>query len=92
MVALIPILLPTVIETVQQLYLGHPQYSPDLAASDFLLFGPLRDASSGLWLVRGHELKEVMHIWLAMQSKTFYSNAISLCSAVPSVLKEQGLC
>jgi hypothetical protein len=89
MVVDIPILLPTAIETLQQLCLV---YSLDFAPSNFCLYGPLRDACIGLCFARDHELKEVKHIWLAMQSKKIYCNAINMCSAVPSVLNAQELC
>jgi hypothetical protein len=92
MVVLIPIMLPTASETLQQLCLGHPQYSPDLAPSDFCQYGPLRDVCIALCLAVDHELKVVMHIWLATQSKRFYCNAINLCGALPSVLNAQELC
>jgi hypothetical protein len=92
MVVVIPILLPTAIVTLEQLSLVHALYSLDLAPSNFCLYGPLRDACIGLCFARDHELKEVMHIWLATQWKRFYYNTINMCSAVPSVLNAQELC
>jgi len=52
------------VETVQQLgfeLLQHPPYSPDLAPSNYHIFGPL---------------KEAMHTWLREQLKSFFSAGI----------------
>ena len=56
--------------------LVHPAYSPDLAPSDFHLFGPLKNALRGHWFAADDEVKEVVHDWLRSQPQTFFSNGI----------------
>jgi histone-lysine N-methyltransferase SETMAR len=53
--------------------LEHPPYSPGLAASDYHLFGPLKDASRGRHFATDQELKEVVHAWLVTQQFFFLS-------------------
>ena len=65
------------INTIRQLnweVLEHPAYSPDLAPSDFHLFGPLKNALRGRFAA--DEVKEVVHDWLRSQPQTFFSNGI----------------
>jgi histone-lysine N-methyltransferase SETMAR len=55
------------INTIRQLnweVLEHPAYSPDLAPSDFHLFGPLKNAVRGRRFAADDELKEAVHDWL----------------------------
>jgi hypothetical protein len=72
----------TAVHTVETLHhlnfevLEHPPYSPDLAPSDYRLFGPLRDALRGHHFASDQELKEVVHAWLVTQPKTFFSEGI----------------
>jgi len=56
--------------------LEHPAYSPDLAPSDYHLFGPLREALRGHRFTSYEEVKEAVHEWLAAQPKTFFSEGI----------------
>ena len=56
--------------------LEHPAYSPDLAPSDFNLFGPLKNALRGRRFETDDEVKEVVHDWLRSQSQTFFSSGI----------------
>jgi histone-lysine N-methyltransferase SETMAR len=56
--------------------LEHPAYSPDLAPSDFHLFGPLKNALRGRQFAADDEVKEAVHDWLCSQPQTFFSNAI----------------
>jgi histone-lysine N-methyltransferase SETMAR len=63
------------VETLQKLkfeVLAHPLYSPDLAPSDYHLFGPLEEALRGRRFTSDQELKEAVHAWLAAQPKTFF--------------------
>jgi histone-lysine N-methyltransferase SETMAR len=43
----------------------HPAYSPDLAPSDYHVFGPLRKFSTD------DDIKEAVHRWLRSQSEEF---------------------
>ena len=63
------------INTILQLnweVLEHPAYSPDLAPSDFHLFGPLRNALRGRRFAAADEVKEAVHDWLHSQPQTFF--------------------
>ena len=51
--------------------MAHPPYSPDLAPSDYHLFGPLKEVLRGRRFTSDQEVKEVVHSWLAAQLKTF---------------------
>ena len=44
--------------------LEHPAYSPDLAPSDYRLFGPLKDALRGRAFSTDEEVQRVVHEWL----------------------------
>jgi histone-lysine N-methyltransferase SETMAR len=62
------------VETVQQLgfeRLQHPPYSPDLAPSDYHIFGPLKEALRSRRFTSNEEVKEAMHTWLREQPKSF---------------------
>ena len=55
------------INTIMQLnweVLEPPAYSPDLAPSDFHLFGPLKNALRGRRFAADDEVKEAVHDWL----------------------------
>jgi len=68
----------TAIHTLQTLVklgftvLEHRAYSPDLAPSDYHLFGPLKEALSGRRFTSDEEVQEAVHEWLAAQPKTFF--------------------
>ena len=47
--------------------LPHPSYSPDLAPSDFHLFGPLKQAMRGQHFGSDDEVKTAVKCWLAYQ-------------------------
>ena len=67
------------INTIWQLnweVLEHPTYSPDLAPSDFHLFGPLKNALRGRRFVADDEVKEAVHDWLRSQPQTFFPTAL----------------
>jgi len=69
------------INTILQLnweILEHPAYSPDLAPSDFHLFGPPKNALRGRRFAADDEVKEAVHDWLRSQPQTFFSNGIKL--------------
>uniref|UniRef100_A0A4W6CBK6 Histone-lysine N-methyltransferase SETMAR n=1 Tax=Lates calcarifer TaxID=8187 RepID=A0A4W6CBK6_LATCA len=56
--------------------LPHPPYSPDLAPSDFHLFGPLKAFTRGTKFESDDEVKSVVSDWLRHQSKDFYAEGI----------------
>ena len=60
-------------ETVQKLkfeIITHPPYSPDLASSDYHLFGTLKEVLSGRRFTSDQEMKEAVHAWLAAHLKS----------------------
>lgn len=53
------------VETLQKLKfeaLAHPPCSPDLAPSDYHLFGPLKEALRGCRFTSGQELKDAVYV------------------------------
>ena len=56
--------------------MAHPPYSPDLALSDYHLFGPLKEALRGRLFTSDQEVKEAVGAWLIAQPKTFFSEGI----------------
>jgi histone-lysine N-methyltransferase SETMAR len=67
------------VDTLQKLHfevLKHPPYSPDLAPSNFHLFGPLKAALRGRRFTSDEEVKTATHSWLAAQPKTFFNKGI----------------
>ena len=67
------------VETLQDLrfeVLEHPPYSPDLAPSDFHLFGPLKEALRGRRFSTDEEVKEAVHEWLGSMPESFFSEGI----------------
>jgi histone-lysine N-methyltransferase SETMAR len=58
------------VATIQDLFfecLPHPPYSPDLAPSDFLVFGPLKQAMGGKSFRSNEEVQQAVHEWLHSQ-------------------------
>ena len=56
--------------------LTHPLYSPNLAPSDFYLFGPLKKFTRGMKFESDNEVKSVVSDWLRHESKDFYAEGI----------------
>ena len=52
--------------------LAHPPYLPDLTASDFYVFGPLKEAMGGKSFRSDEEMQQVVHKWLHSQPKEFF--------------------
>ena len=64
------------VATIQDLSfkcLPHPLYSPDLAPSDFHVFGPLKEAMGGKSFRSDEEVQQAVHEWLRCHSKDFSS-------------------
>lgn len=57
-------------------YGGHPPYSPNLAPSDFYIFGPLKDAIRRRCVVGDGELKHGVREELRRLSKEFHTTGI----------------
>jgi hypothetical protein len=54
--------------------LDHPPYSPDLAPSDFHLFGPLKQHLGGRRFATDGEVQEAIMSWLqALDTDFFYA-------------------
>jgi histone-lysine N-methyltransferase SETMAR len=49
----------------------HTAYSPDLAPSDYHVFGPLKEAVGGKKFSTDDDIKEAVHRWLRSQSEEF---------------------
>ena len=65
--------------TIQDLsfeFLPHPPYSPDLAPSDFHVFGPIKEAMGGKTSRADEEVHQAVHKWLRCQQKEFISRGI----------------
>jgi histone-lysine N-methyltransferase SETMAR len=56
--------------------LPHPPYSPDLAPSDFLLFGPLKESLRGRKYNLDDDVQSAVHEWLKSQPQEFFSSGI----------------
>ena len=56
--------------------LTHPPYSPDLAPSDFHLFGPLKESMKGIHFQTDEKVKAAVSNWLRTQSTEFYAKGI----------------
>ena len=54
----------------------HPPYSPDLAPSDYHLFGPLKEGVRGQHFTSDQEVKHAVRNWLKMQLADFYKAGI----------------
>ena len=84
------------VETLQKLnfeVLAHPPYSPDLAPSEYHLFGPLKEALRGCRFTSDQELKEMVHAWLTARPKTFFSEGIKkLVQQWKKCIEKQGDC
>ena len=67
------------VETINHLgfeVLEHPAYSPDLAPSDYHLFGPFKNALWGRRFSTDKEVQEAVHKWLRDQPKSFFLERI----------------
>jgi len=56
--------------------LPHPPYSPDLAPSDFHVFGPLKEHLGGQKFKSDEGVQSAVHEWLQSQPKEFFSRGI----------------
>ncbi|GBN02036.1 Mariner Mos1 transposase [Araneus ventricosus] len=56
--------------------LQHPPYSPDLATSDFHLFGPLKQHLGGKHFADDDDVQHEVLLWMRQQPKEFYAAGI----------------
>jgi histone-lysine N-methyltransferase SETMAR len=56
--------------------LPHPPYSPDLAPSDFHLFGPLKRHLAGKRFQSDDEVVAEVHAWLNSLDRSFFTEGI----------------
>ena len=56
--------------------LQHPAYSPDLAPSDYHLFGPLKRELSGQGFTTDNELKDAVMQFFSQHDASFYRGGI----------------
>ncbi|KAF6028815.1 hypothetical protein EB796_012879 [Bugula neritina] len=56
--------------------LPHPPYSPELAPSDFHLFGPMKEGLRGQRFSTDEEVKTAVRSWLRSQPSFFYEAGI----------------
>jgi hypothetical protein len=74
-----PHIVARTLETLRKLkwaVMEHPAHRPDLAPSDFHLFGPLIKALGGRRFRCDEDVKNAVHHWLSAQPKTFYYDDI----------------
>ena len=66
-------------DTIQKLkwnVLPHPPYNPDLAPSDYHLFGPLKEHLGGKGFRNNDEVVQDVQEWLRWQPKDFFLSGI----------------
>ena len=56
--------------------LPHPPYSPDLAPSDYHLFGPMKKMLGGQKCASDTEVQSVVRQWLGQQPASFFASGI----------------
>ena len=74
-------------------YLEHPPYSPDVAPSDILLFGPLKKHLGGYRFQNVVEVQATVLQWFHLQSPEFCSEGTHpLITCCDRCLNLQGNC
>ena len=68
----------------------HPPYSPDLAPSDYHLFGLLKNHLRGIKFSDDEAVKEICREWLKSQPSDFYTKGIKLVHRWKSVYQYTG--
>ena len=56
--------------------LSHPPYSPDLALSDYHLFGPMKKALGGQKFVSNLAAQNAVYQWIEQQPTSFFASGI----------------
>ena len=71
--------------------LPHPPYSPDLAPSDYHLFGPMNLHMKGMRHESDDDFKAVLTTWLRRQPQEFYRKGIlDLTQRLAKVIRRSG--
>jgi len=81
------------VETINHLGFGvleHTAYSPNLAPSDFHLFGPLKNALRGRRFSTEKEVREAVHKWLRDQPITFLEGIHNLVDRWTKCIEKEG--
>ena len=65
------------IDTLSWELLTHPPYGPDLAPSDFHLFGPLKNHMRGKHFTTDDDVIDAVSEWLRRQPRDFYAKGIN---------------
>jgi hypothetical protein len=60
--------------------LPHLPHSPDLAPSDYHMFGPLKEAMGGKKFRSDEEVHQAVHKWLHTRPQEFFSRGIRALS------------
>ena len=84
---------PHTAETLRKLkfeVIAHPPYCPDLAPSDYHLFGPLKEALRGRLFTSDQEVNAAVHAWFAAQPKTFSEGIRKLAQRWTKCVENQG--
>ena len=68
----------------------HPPYSPDLALSDYHLFGPLKEELRGRRFTSDQEVRKRRMRGSLLSRKPFRKESESLCNDGSSALKRKG--
>ena len=73
--------------------LQHPPYSPDLAPSDFHMFGPMKEHLGGQKFADDNEVMEAVQSWLKATPKSFFLEGIcKLVDRCTKCVAKQGDC
>jgi histone-lysine N-methyltransferase SETMAR len=63
----------------------HPPYSLDVAPSDFLMFGGLKEALKGRKFPTDEDVTDAVQKWLNVQSQTFFLTESEACETLGKV-------
>ena len=84
----------TTVATITDLHfecLPHPPYSPDLAPSDFHMFGPPKEAMGGKNFRSDEEVRHSVNEWLRGLPKEFFSKGIyAICKSWRTYIERDG--
>jgi hypothetical protein len=67
------------LKTIQKLkfeLLPHPAYSPILTTYNYHISGLLKHVLHGCQFANNEEVKDMMHMWLRAQPKTFFTDGM----------------
>jgi hypothetical protein len=82
-------------ESIHQLrfkVLKHPPNNPDLASSDYHMFGPLKDVLRSCHFPKDPEVKETVNVRLVTQSKTIFYGIQKLVNSLDKCIEKNTDC